>query len=115
MVTRRWQDWVNLMLGLWLFASPWVLDYAGTTAAFNAYVLGTGIFVFAAFASYVPKAWEEMVNTLLGIWLVLAPFVLGFTAMTAVAMHTVVIGVLVTAFAVWAMFSDPQFYERWHK
>lgn len=115
MVTRRWQDGVNLVLGLWLFTSPWILDYAGTTAAGNAYVMGTGIVVFAAFAAYMPKAWEEVLNTLLGIWLVLAPFLLGFTAMTGIALHTVVVGVLVTAFAVWAMFSDPQFYERWHK
>jgi hypothetical protein len=115
MVMRRWQDWVNLVLGLWLFTSPWTLDYSGTTAAWNAYVVGAGIVVFAALATYMPKAWEEVLNTLFGVWLVLAPFMLGFATMTGVAFHTVVIGVLVTAFAVWAMFSDPQFYARWHR
>lgn len=115
MATRRWQDWVNLALGLWLFVSPWALDYAHTAAAWNAYVMGAGIVVFAAIAAYVPKAWEEVINTLLGVWLVLSPFVVGFTGMAGVALHTAVIGVLVIGFAVWAMFSDPKFYERWHR
>lgn len=114
MAARRWQDWANLILGSWLLLSPWILDYAGTTAAWNAYVMGAGIVVFAVIAAYMPKAWEEVINTLLGVWLVVSPFVLGFSALTPVALHTVVVGILATAFAVWAMFSDQGFYKRWH-
>jgi len=115
MATKRWQDWVNLLLGLWLFFSPWALDYANHQyAAWNAYVMGAGIFVFAAIAAYMPKAWEEMINTGFGVWLVLSPYILGFASQTTVALHTVVFGVLVTAFAVWAMFSDQDFHRRWY-
>lgn len=114
MMTKRWQDWANLLLGLWLFVSPWMLQYADSTAAWNAYVMGAGIVVFAAFAAYMPRTWEEVINTLLGVWLVVSPFLLGFAGMAGVALHTVVIGVLVMAFAMWAMFSDRTFYERWH-
>ncbi|MBI2295423.1 MAG: hypothetical protein HYU76_05150 [Betaproteobacteria bacterium] len=39
---------------------------------------------------------------------------LGFATQTTVALHTVVLGVLVTGFAVGAMFSDEEFYKRWH-
>jgi hypothetical protein len=112
--TKRWQDWVNLVLGSWLFVSPWALQYTDTTAAMNAHVMGAGIVAFAAIAAYMPRAWEEVINTLLGVWLVLSPFILAFTGMSTIALHTVVIGVLVTGFAVWAMFSDRAFYERWH-
>jgi ABC-type molybdate transport system permease subunit len=115
MATQRWQDWANLVLGLWLFVSPWALNYAEVqNAAWNAYVLGVAIVVFAAIAAYMPKAWEEMVNTLLGVWLILSPYVIGFATHTMVAFHTVVVGVLVTAFAVWAMFSDREFEKYWH-
>ena len=115
MATRRWQDWVNLVLGLWLFVSPWALGYAGTPAGWNAYVLGAAIVVFAAIAASMPKAWEEIVNILLGVWLAISPFVLGFANTTTVASHTVIVGVLVTAFAIWAMYRDEEFYKRWHK
>ena len=114
MTAKRWQDWANLVLGSWLSVSPWVLDYTGTAAAWNAHGMGVGIVVFALIAAYMPKAWEEMINTLLGIWLVISPFALGFAASESVALHTVLVGILVTSFAVWAMFSDKRLYKRWH-
>ena len=114
MVFRRWQDWANQVLGSWLFISPWLLSYSGTIAAWNACVLGAAIVVVAVMAAHMPKAWEEMINTLIGVWLVLSPFMLGFADYKRVALHTVLIGILVTAFAVWAMASDKRLYKRWH-
>ena len=39
--TRRWQDQLTLLLGLWLFVSPWVFGYpADAPQAINAYVAG---------------------------------------------------------------------------
>ena len=114
MTIRRWQDRANLMLGLWLFVSPWVLDYAGTVAASNAHFMGAAVLLFAFIAAYLPQAWEEIINTLIGLWLVASPFVLGYTALASVALHTVVVGLLAIACAVWAMFSDPRLYKHWH-
>ena len=115
MVARRWQDCANLVLGIWLFVSPWALGYADTVAAANAWVTGTGIVVFALIAAYMPKAWEEIINMLFGVWLVVSPFALGFSAATEVALHTVVVGILATAFAIWAMSNDQSFYKRWQR
>ena len=115
MNARRWQDRANLVLGAWIFCSPWVLSYEGTGAAWNAYVIGAGIVVFALIAARMPHAWEEIITMLLGVWLVVSPFVLGFAAMTGIALHTVVVGILATAFAIWAMSNDQSFYKRWHR
>jgi len=109
---RRWQDGANLVLGAWLFASPWVLDYSSSAAAWNAYATGAAIMVFALIAAYMPKAWEEIINTLIGMWLVMSPFVLA-SVRTDVALHTVVVGILATSFAIWAMSNDQRFYKRW--
>jgi len=113
MGVRRWQDWANLVLGAWLFVSPWVLGYQGTLGAWNAHAVGAGVVVFALIAAYMPKAWEEIINTLFGVWLVVSPFVLGFAATTQVALHTVVVGILASAFAIWAMSNEQSFYKRW--
>ena len=125
MRTRRWQDGANLLLGVWLFALPWLLGaflthaeadrYAGSSAALNAHVLGASLVAFAALAAYMPRAWQEAVNTVLGVWLVVAPFVLDFDGMPRLALLTVLIGILATAFAIWAMFNDRGFYDRWHR
>lgn len=114
MGSRRWQDWANLVLGAWLFVSPWVLGYDGIAAG-NAHAVGVGVVVFALIAAYVPKAWEEIINTLFGVWLVVCPFALGFSAATEVALHTVVVGILATAFAIWAMSNEKSFYKRWRR
>ena len=106
---RRWQDYSNLLLGIWLFASPWVLGYTATVAAANAHVMGIVIVMVALLAAHVPKAWEEAINTVSGMWLVLSPFLLGFSHMSRVSLHAVVIGIMVTAFATWAMVNGEEF------
>lgn len=113
--TRRWQDWVNLVLGLWLFTSPWILGYAGASesAAWNAYALGVVIALFAAVAVYTPMAWEELVNMAFGIWMIVSPWVLGFASHLTATYNAVIVGALVTAFAVWAMVEDDQFAKWW--
>ena len=36
-----WKEWANVVLGLWLIASPWILGFSGlTAAAFNAVIVG---------------------------------------------------------------------------
>lgn len=30
---KHWQDWGNLVLGLWIFVSPWVFQFATATGA----------------------------------------------------------------------------------
>lgn len=116
MMTKRWQDPVNMLLGLWLFVSPWALQYAvNEVAAWNAYVLGVAVVLFAAVAMYMPKVWEEMVNLLLGVWMIVAPFVLRFSSETTTTANAVIVGALIIAFAIWAMFNDAQFNKWWHE
>ncbi|HJV80044.1 SPW repeat protein [Noviherbaspirillum sp.] len=114
MKTKRWQDWINLLLGAWLFASPWALKYASTLpkAAWNAYILGAAIVIFAAVAVSVPKAWEEAINIILGAWVAISPWVLRFAAEKNVAMNAALVGCAVLLLAIWAMVRDQDF-QRW--
>lgn len=44
----EWEDWVNLVLGAWLFISPWIFGYVGSTsAAWNSYIVGALVFLIA--------------------------------------------------------------------
>jgi len=37
----EWEDWVNLVLGAWLFISPWIYGYTATTnLSWNSYIVG---------------------------------------------------------------------------
>jgi hypothetical protein len=114
--TKRWQDGGNLLLGLWLFISPWAMSYAADIpiAAWNAYLCGAAIVVFAAVAMYMPKVWEEWINMAFGVWMIISPWVLGFASHRNMTMNAVIIGALVTALATWAMVRDKDFEKWWH-
>lgn len=102
---RRWQDWANMVFGMLLFFSPWAFGYFETAliATWNAWILGVAVFIVAVSVLYQFKIWEEWVNLVLGAWLILAPFALGFTD-TAFAMWThIALGLLIGGDALWAM------------
>ena len=104
---KQWEDMVGAALGLWLLASPYVLDYGGMTAAQNAVVIGflliAAEFVILSFF----RVWEEWINVVLGAWLVVSPWVLG-TALVA-TVNFLIVGVLVLALALYEIWD-----ERWH-
>ncbi len=104
MKDKRWQDRLNLLIGIWLFISPWVIGFAGagTASAWNAWILGVAIIVFSAIAVSMPQAWEEVINILLGIWMVISSWVIG-VASRSVETNAVIVGLLVILFAAWAM------------
>jgi hypothetical protein len=116
--SSHWQDWANIVLAVWLFISPWVINFGGnaaggagatpgpangvaSTAAWNAWVLGVIIFLVACSAIARPQAWQEWINLLLGIWLFVAPWTLGFTQLGGAAWDHWIVGALVFILAVW--------------
>ena len=117
MAPKRWQDLVNGVLGLWMFASPSILGFAapGSAATRVAWILGLAIVVFAGIAVYMPKAWEEALNVILGICLLASPWGLGYSDQATPTTNAVVVGLLVTALAVWAMLKDTAVQKWWHE
>jgi hypothetical protein len=116
MRSRRWQDWINLLLGAWLFASPWAMNFASSAhgAARNAYVVGAAIVLFAGVAMYMRAAWEEGVNILLGSWMMVSPWIIGFNTNNAVTENSVVCGLLVAGLAAWVTLRDADFDKWWY-
>lgn len=106
---KKPQDWMNLILAVALFLSPWVMGFAGEfMPAWNAWILGVVIGALALATLTAFSEWEEWVNMVLGIWLVLAPWLLDF-ATNANAMWThVVVGLLVAAISAWALWDERQ-------
>jgi hypothetical protein len=107
-LTTQWMDAGNLVLGIWLAVSPWALGYAAeATPAWNAHIVGVIIAVaaFAALAAF--QKWEEWVNTALAAWLIVSPFILGFSALSYALWNQIIVGVLVGALAIWAVVAAP--------
>ena len=105
------QDWLNLALAVVLFVSPWFLGFtAEKAAAWTAW--GTGILIaILALAAIIQFAeWEEWASLVLGLWLVVSPWVVGFTNVIEARWAHVVLGLLVAAVAAWEVW-----FVRFHK
>jgi hypothetical protein len=101
---RRWQDWLDLVAAAWLFISPWVLGFAtDDRAGWNAWIIGAGIFLLALAALASPAApGPEWANVVLGVWLFVSPWALGYTSTQAGSWNAWVVGVIVAAASLWA-------------
>lgn len=118
--SNRRQDYANLILAIWLFISPWVLQFAGGgavtapganagggpmagtgNAAWNAWVLGVIVFLVALSALGRMEFWQEWINVLLGIWIFVAPWVLRFLQLTNASWDHWVVGALIFLISIW--------------
>ncbi len=96
MEQQRWQDWMNVLLGLWLVAAPLVgIGVSSDAAALNSYLTGSAVAILAIAALIRPQPWEEYTNLALGLWLIVAPFALGFTDLGGPMWNQLVVGLLV--------------------
>lgn len=71
-------DLYNLLLAMFLFMAPWLFARANGTAAVDLRASGAAIAILSLAAMIAFSNWEEWANLLLGIWLIVSPWVLGF-------------------------------------
>ncbi len=71
---------INALLAAFLFFSPWLIGFTEVEPAFwNAWVCGPLIGFLAIAAVNALYEWEEWANAALGLWTLVAPWVLGFS------------------------------------
>lgn len=111
---KHWQDPVNLALGLWMMASPWILSYAvERRPTGNAVIFGFLIAALALAALFKVMAWEEWVSVALGAWLAVSPWVVGFSGLAAAMWSAVIVGIVVAVLALWALGTDKDIGGWW--
>jgi SPW repeat len=91
-------DVANLILGAILFFSPWMFGFESGKVSQNATISGLVIVVLAIAALAAFALWEEWLNLIVGLWVLVSPWVLGFQGTTAMTVH-VVIGAAVAILA----------------
>lgn len=103
----RWQDWMTLVLGIWLFCSPFLVEaYFPYTSLddWNSYMAGVALIIVSMVALRNPERWEEWFNILIGVWLIISPFLLGFASTQRIpTLNHIVIGIIVTLDAAWVL------------
>jgi hypothetical protein len=95
---------LNVLAGIWLIISPWVLGFTMLPAAFwNTLLVGIAVLVLAAIRlGTCGTPGVSWLNLLFGIWLIISPFALAFAAGEAAMGNAIFLGILVGIFSLWA-------------
>lgn len=110
---KHWQDPVNALLGVWLIVSPWILGFqSNLTALTNVVIVGLLLVAAALGAIFLPRAWEEWTEGVLGLWLAVSPWALGFRALESARVDALATGVVVVVLALWVLMTDKD-YAGW--
>jgi hypothetical protein len=102
----RWPDLLNLIVGVWLFISPWSLALTHSTeASWTAWALGALIAAASVWAMAQPSSQlAPACAALLGLLVIISPWAFGFVAVVVVAMHnSVAVGIMVPLLAFWSL------------
>ncbi|MEK9281644.1 MULTISPECIES: SPW repeat protein [unclassified Bradyrhizobium] len=103
-------DVYNLFLAAVLFISPWLFKLTISQGKIDLWVTSAiiGILSLAAIIAY--RDWEEWINVLMGVWLIVSPWLLGFAHTRA--MHlSIGFGIVIVLLALLDLFLH---YEKAH-
>ncbi len=101
----RWAAGLNVLAGIWILISPWVLAFWGVgTATGNNIILGIAILVLAAIAyNGSEELWASWVNFILGLWMIVSPYVLGFSMFDRILSNNIISGIVVGVLSIIAL------------
>jgi SPW repeat len=102
---NRLQDQLEIVVGLWLCISPWALGYTDPlqAAGWSAIVVGIGVLLFSFEDLVLPSEIEEWVELVLGLALMISPWLWGYSDSVPATLNAVISGFLISGIAVWAL------------
>jgi len=88
---------INLLAGVWLIASPWIYRSYMASNAWNSWIVGALIVVFAVSRLSQPMAtrWLSVMNLLLGAWTFASPWIYGYTGDAGRFVNSLAVGAIV--------------------
>jgi uncharacterized membrane protein HdeD (DUF308 family) len=110
MGTQKTLSWLVAIVGLWELLAAFVLGYSATSAAmWNAVIIGLALMILGIWAAVSEEKTTDKtldwVNLLLGIWLIISPFVLGYMSVSAALWNDVIVGLAVVVLTAWGVYA----------
>jgi hypothetical protein len=89
---------VNIVIGVWIASSPFVLGFTQTVAEWNNVAVGIALVVVTLLGLWKDEAYQAL-DVPLAIWLFASPFVIGFTTAAFLANNVCMAFMVVAAAA----------------
>ena len=107
MKTAKSLSWLVALAGLWEVLAPFILGYSVTpTALWNAIIAGVVLIILGVWTALNEDTGAhktlDWVNIGVGMWLIVSPFILDYTAVAAALWNDIIVGAVVIVLAAWA-------------
>jgi len=99
------QDRIEIAIGIWLLASPWLLGHAApfAAAATISTIVGVGVLIVSIDDLHFPNALEEWMDVLFGVALMVSPWIAYYSNDKTATVNAVICGVLIAGLASWSL------------
>jgi hypothetical protein len=117
MGTQKALSWLVALVGLWEVIAVAVLGYsAAGTAMWDAILVGAVLLILGIWAALSNQTGTDRtldwINVVLGVWLIIAPFLLGYSALTAALWNDIIVGIVIVVLAGWAALAMGRYHQR---
>ena len=107
MKTAKGLNWVLAVAGLWEIIAPFAIGYSSVTGAMvNAIILGILILGIGIWAAVINSGGAikalSWINAILGLWVLLSPFIIRYSQTTGAMVNDLIVGIGVLIIGVWA-------------
>ena len=99
-----WKDSIELVVGLWLLLSPLALGFfSNPVAAATTILVATVVFFVSQLGLANQQPWEEWVNLIAAVILIVSPFLFGYSSEIAATWNAIACGGLLVLLTVLQM------------
>lgn len=108
MESKRWQDGLIVYIGIYLFFSPFIMGFYSEIPArsWNFFLAGIAAIALAATAIRQRTRWQTQANMAVGLWLIVSPWIVGFSRVIDGRNDAIALGVMIALMALWSYFAE---------
>lgn len=110
----RWSSALNVVAGAWLMLAPFVLSFEGENAGqWNHIIVGAAVALMALVRASDPdhRVGVSWANAVLGVWMIVAPYVLGYSDVNQATTNSIVMGVVILGLAAFSAYETNQAHK----
>ena len=106
MNTAKAFGWVTAVAGVWEILAPFVIGYSTVTGGLvDALVLGAVLLALGLWTalsrSETTIQFLSWIDAVLGVWLIVAPFIVAYSGSTGALVNDIIVGAVVLVVEVW--------------
>ena len=101
MKSAKWENWLILAIGIWIFSIPWSVSWGFGSNDINVifwnFVMIGGCVMATSITSLRKlKVWSQWLALFMGVWLTFSPLFLIYWNNTFLLLNSVIFGLLIT-------------------